>query len=152
MDDILIFSETFADHLVRLDAVMDAIKQAGLLLQIRKCLFVSDKTVYLGHVVSREEIAPDPEKVRAMLEFLAPRTVKELRRFLGMAFYYRRFVRGFAKAAAPLTALLKKGAIWSWGPEEQEAFQSLLGRLADAPVLAHLDESGSMAHRSDIII
>ena len=84
-----------------------------------------------------------------MVEFPAPTSAKELRRFLGMASYYRRFVRGFAEAAAPLTALLKKGTGWRWGRAEQDAFRLLLGRLADAPVLAHLDESGGVTLHTD---
>lgn len=149
MDDILIFSRSFEEHLDRLALVLDAVRRAGLLLQVKKCLFASDTTKYLGHVLNGEGIAPDPEKVEAIVKFPVPRGVRELRRFLGMASFYRRFVRGFAVVANPLTALLKKEVPWTWGRKEEEAFRCLLARLSESPVLAHLDENADLTMRTD---
>ena len=149
MDDILIYSESFTEHLERLALVLQAVQRAGLLLQIRKCLFASDRTKYLGHVISGEGIAPDPAKVESIVKFPAPRNLKELRRFLGMASFYRKFVDGFARVAGPLTQLLKKDSPWVWREKEEEAFKALLARLSGSPVLAHLDESAELVLRTD---
>lgn len=104
MDDILVFSKTFVEHLDRLEQVLDAIEAAGLLLQLKKCSFASDRTVYLGHVISKEGIAPDPLKFQGVAQLPVPTTVREVRRFLGMASYYRRFIKGFAEIASPMTS------------------------------------------------
>ena len=149
MDDILIYSESFKQHLERLALVLQAIQRAGLLLQIRKCLFASDRTKYLGHIISAEGIAPDPDKVAAIVQFPTPKNVKELRRFLGMASFYRKFVEGFARVAGPLTRLLKKDILWVWQEKEEESFRALLSRLSESPVLAHLDESADLVLRSE---
>ena len=128
---------------------MQAIQRAGLLLQIRKCLFASGRTKYLGHIISAEGIAPDPDKVAAIVQFPTPKNVKELRRFLGMASFYRKFVEGFARVAGPLTRLLKKDILWVWQEKEEESFRALLSRLSESPVLAHLDESADLVLRTD---
>ena len=103
----------------------------------------------MGHIISAEGIAPDPDKVAAIVQFPTPKNVKELRRFLGMASFYRKFVEGFARVAGPLTRLLKKDILWVWQEKEEESFRALLSRLSESPVLAHLDESADLVLRTD---
>ena len=149
MDDILIFADTFEEHLDRIATVLEAIEAAGLLLQAPKCLFASSQTKYLGHIIDASGVLPDPDKVQALQQFPTPTCVKEVRRFLGVASFYRRFIEGFARLSDPLTALLKKGRVWSWGEEEERAFRDLIERLSTAPVLAHLDDAADLILHTD---
>ena len=116
LDDILVFSRTFEEHLTHLKQVFDRLRQAGLRLKRKKCAFVCQEVQYLGHVVSSKGIAVDPGKVRAVEGFPLPKDLKSLRSFLGLASYYRRFVPNFAKVAGPLYTLTKKNATFQWTP------------------------------------
>ena len=109
---------------------------AGLRLKLAKCRFASSKVVYLGFVVAREGISPDPQKVAAVRDFPRPRDVRTLCSFLGLASYYRRFMAGFSVVANPLFALTKKDMEFIWSAACEEAFQKLKGLLIEAPVLA----------------
>ncbi|KAI9555914.1 enzymatic polyprotein [Daphnia sinensis] len=137
MDDILVFGSTFDGHLERLDKVLTAINKAGLVLNVKKCLFGAKKIVHLGHVVSREGISPDPAKVTAITKFPRPLNATQLRAFLGLAAYYRSFVRGFADTARPLHCLLKKNADVKndWTNVHDGAMQELKEKITTAPVL-----------------
>ena len=96
------------------------------------------QVVYLGYVVCREGISPDPEKVKAVREFPQPHNVKSLRSFLGLASYYRRFIQGFSVVANPLFGLTKKDTDFVWSPACEEAFQTLTRLLTEAPILASI--------------
>ena len=139
IDDIIIFSETLAAHLQDLRQLFTALKAANLKLSPKKCVLGTAKVHYLGHVVSREGVQPDPSKIKAVKEYPQPKNVAELRRFLGLAQYYHRFIRNFSHVAAPLFSLLKKGASYDFNEECQEAFKQLKEALTTAPVLAHPD-------------
>ena len=157
LDDVLVYSRTFDDHLVRLEAVLSAIANAGLTLNPKKCRICRREALYLGHRVTESGISPDPQKIEAVRSYPRPRSAKEVRQFLGLASYYRRFVKNFARVAAPLTALLKKDAGWIWGDEENSAFQALIEFLTpslpqclkSAPVLSHFDENAQVLLRTD---
>lgn len=155
MDDVLVFSATFEQHLDRLGSVLRAIGDAGLILQPKKCLFAADSTTYLGHRVSADGIGPDPERVMAIAGFPVPSSLRQLRRFLGMASFYRRFIGGFARLSAPLTALLKKGAMGtggfaaSWSAGAQAAFEALRSQLGSVPVLSHLEDGSDLVLHTD---
>ena len=99
------FSSSLEEHLVRLEAVLGKLRSAGLKLNTQKCSFFQTSIKYLGHVVSREGVSVDPEKVEAVREWPVPATYHQLRRCLGFVSFYRRFIPGFAKIAAPLHAL-----------------------------------------------
>lgn len=136
LDDIIIVSQTFDEHLRHLTEVFRRLRQAKLRLNPEKCHFCRDQLKYLGHVVDRHGIRTDPEKVSAVSNWPAPTTVRRVRQFLGMASWYRRFVGNFSTIATPLTRLTCKGSKWTWGPDEENAFHQLKQALVSAPVLA----------------
>jgi transposase InsO family protein len=149
LDDVLVHSRTFEEHLSRLDSVLSAISSSGLTLNPKKCRICRREALYLGHRVSHSGITPDPQKTESVRSYPTPPNVKAVRQFLGMASYYRRFVKDFARISVPLTSLLKKDASWTWGSEQNQAFVTLIESLTSAPVLAHFDESADVVLRTD---
>ena len=135
LDDIIIFSKTIQDHLLRLAEVFTRLRNAGLKLKPSKCHLLRKSVHYLGHVVSNRGVETDPAKIKCIAEWPTPSNAKELRQFLGLASYYRRFVRGFATIASPLHRLSEKNKAWTWTDECDQAFNSLKHRLGSAPVL-----------------
>ena len=124
LDDVLIYSKTFEDHLEHIETVFSRLREAGLKLKMSKCDFLKREVNYLGHVVSASVVKPDPEKVSAIKRLAAPTDVKGIRSFLGMCSYYRRFVPNFAKIAKPLTELTKKDRQFYWTDECRKAFET----------------------------
>ena len=151
LDDIVVFSSTVEQHLERLRVVLDRLKNEGLKAKLSKCSFFQKEVHYLGHVISRDGVSTEPGKVEAVTNWPMPKTVSELRSFLGFASYYRRFVEGFAKLAAPLHKAVaefgstktgkksKHGVIEQWTDECEQGFKALKARLTTAPVLAYAD-------------
>ena len=139
LDDVLVYSRTFDDHLHRLRLVFDRFRAAGLKLKPKKCFFGRKKVKFLGHVVSEEGVRPDPAKIQAIKEYPVPTRVKDVRAFLGLANYYRKFVKDFAKIACPLNDLTKKAVKFYWSAECQVAFDTLKEALTQAPILAYPD-------------
>ena len=142
IDDVIVFSKTFDEHVVRLSAVLQRIRNAGLKLKPSKCRLFQRRVVFLGHVLSDEGIEPDPEKVAAVVNWPVPTNLTEVRAFLGLASYYRTFIKDFSKIAAPLHELSKKGHRFMWDERRQLAFEALKDRLTSAPVLAAPDSKG----------
>ena len=113
-DDILIYSKTWEEHLRHLDKVLGILEEQSLYAKISKWEFGMQEMLYLGHIISAEGVQVHMEKIRAILDWPTPKTVTELKGFLGLCTYYRRYVKGFSQLAAPLTNLTKKGAfIWT---------------------------------------
>ena len=152
LDDIVVFSGSFTQHLQRLELVLSRLRQQKLKLKLTKCCFFRKEVNYLGHVVSAHGVATDPAKISAVTQWPRPRTVKELRAFLGFASYYRRFVEGFARLAAPLHRLVGEcqrprrpttektpSVEQRWSQECSDAFAALKQRLTTTPVLAYAD-------------
>ena len=137
IDDVIIFSSSFSDHLSRLKTVFDRFRAANLKLKPSKCHFAQDSVNYLGFIVSSSGIAPDPQKLEAVKSFPTPKTVKEVRSFLGLCNYYRRFVEGFSKIASPLNTLTRKNISFVWTPDCETAFSELRKRLCSPPILAY---------------
>ena len=137
IDDILIFSTTLEVHLEHLRLVLQRLCEVGLKLKPSKCRFVRKEVEYLGHILSPDGLKPNPTLVRAVREFPTPTAVKELRRFLGLASYYRRFIPKFASIAQPLHQLTCKGAIFKWTEATARAFADLKEKLTTSPVLAY---------------
>ncbi|KAA3453025.1 pol protein [Gossypium australe] len=143
IDDILVYSKTEEEHDRHLRIVLQVLREEQLYAKFSKCEFWLREVTFLGHVVSAEGIRVDPRKVEAVLEWKPPRTVAEIRSFLGLAGYYRRFVEGFSLIAAPLTKLLRKGAPFVWSEKQQESFDKLRKILTEAPVLVQ-PEAGKL--------
>jgi hypothetical protein len=141
IDDILIYSESEAEHEKHLRLVLQRLREHKLYAKLSKCEFWIDEVPFLGHVISKGGIAVDPGKVKDVLDWVVPQTVKELRSFLGLAGYYQRFIENFSKIAKPLTSLLEKGVDFSWTDERQKSFKELKKRLTAAPVLTLPDQS-----------
>lgn len=139
LDDIVLFSSTFEEHMQTLNHVLARLRDVGLRLKRSKCRFLQQRTEYLGHIVSSEGVRPDPAKVESIANMQPPTGLEGLRRFLGMVGFYRRFVNDFAGMAAPLYKLLKKDAPFDFGAEQSVAFNRLRTALCTAPVLAYPD-------------
>ncbi|KAI3723553.1 hypothetical protein L2E82_35208 [Cichorium intybus] len=135
IDDILIYSKTKADHERHLRLTLQTLQGNQLYAKFSKCEFWLNEVQFLGHIVSDKGILVDPAKVEAVKNWKAPRNPKEIRSFLGLAGYYRRFISNFSKIALPLTFLTCKGTPFDWGPKQEDAFQTLKQRLCDAPIL-----------------
>ena len=139
LDDIIVFSSTFKEHLVRLSGVFQALNDAGLQLKPSKCHFALREVRYLGHVVSQAGIKPDDDKVKAISTYPIPRTTKELKQFLGLTNYYRRFIKDYAHIAEPLHKVQGKSKSLQWNPSCQLAFDTLKHKLTTPPILAYPD-------------
>ena len=141
LDDIIIFSATIEEHLIHIESILKSLSRHNLNAKINKCEFFKTSLTFLGHIVSREGISVCPDKVTAVREFPAPTNMKELRSFLGLANYYRRFIKEYSKITSVLTRLLQKNVEYKWTIECQSAFDELKKRLTQAPVLAFADYS-----------
>ncbi|KAM0911004.1 hypothetical protein ACQ4PT_013787 [Festuca glaucescens] len=135
IDDILIYSKDEAEHERHLRLIMEKLRDHKLYAKFSKCEFWLDRVGFLGHIVSAEGVAVDPSKVAAVTEWESPKNAGEIRSFLGLAGYYRRFIENFSKIAKPMTELLKKEKKFIWTDECEASFQELKQRLVSAPVL-----------------
>ncbi|KAJ3708376.1 hypothetical protein LUZ61_012081 [Rhynchospora tenuis] len=136
IDDILIYSKSMKEHEKHLRMVLDRLRQHKLYEKLSKCEFWLEQVAFLGHIISGRGLAVDPDKIKAVMEWSPPKTVTEVRSFLGLAGYYRRFVPDFAKMARPLTKLLQKDVKYEWGEAQEKSFQELKNRLVTAPIFA----------------
>ncbi|WVZ49338.1 hypothetical protein U9M48_000706 [Paspalum notatum var. saurae] len=139
IDDILIYSKNEEEHKEHLRIVLTRLKEHKLYAKFNKCAFWLKEVGFLGHILSEKGVAVDPSKVESVLNWKQPESVTEIRSFLGLAGYYRRFIKSFSKTAKPMTSLTKKNAKYMWSPNCEEAFQSLKRSLTTAPVLAQPD-------------
>lgn len=124
IDDLLIASPDFSSHLLHLRAVLQQIRRAHMTLNLEKSFFVRQKIHFLGHILTSRGIYTDPEKVKAIRNFPTPKKVKQLRAFLGLVNYYRRFCQNSSMKTARLTHLLRKGAPWNWENTEDAVLDS----------------------------
>ncbi|XP_035540222.1 uncharacterized protein LOC109013719, partial [Juglans regia] len=136
LDDILIYSRYLEEHACHLRLALGKLREHQLYAKLSKCEFWLEEVKFLGHVISQEGVAVDPSKVEAVLSWPRPSTVREIRSFLGLAGYYRRFVEGFSRLSGPLTALTRKNTEFVWSDKCERSFQELKRRLTMAPVLA----------------
>lgn len=137
LDDIIIWSTTFDEHLTGLRAVFERLRLAKVKLKKKKCSFLQRSITFLGHIVSSDGIQTDPEKTKAIQQWPRPKDVAELRSYLGLCSYYRRFIQDFAVKSEPLRRFLQKGTEFEWKEQQENAFQELKDCLASPPVLAY---------------
>ena len=149
LDDVIVFGKTIEEELNRLKRVFQKLRQANLKLKPKKCVLFQKSVLYLGHVVSREGIATDPEKIRVIQEWETPKCLKDVRAFLGLASYYRRYVKSFCDIARPLNRLTQKNIAFNWTNSCEEAFLALKQCLTTSPVLAYPTYSGQFTLDTD---
>lgn len=139
IDDLLVVSNDLDTHFSRLRVVAESLKRANLTINVAKSKFLMRSIRYLGHIVGAGTIRPDPERVRAIEEYPPPSTIKQIRRFLGMAGWYMRYIANYAAITAPITDLLAGKKSFHWTETAQKAFDEVKRRLSTAPVLTHPD-------------
>jgi hypothetical protein len=134
IDDILIYSQSKAEHAKHLRIVLQRLRDHKLYAKLSKCEFWLDSVNFLGHTISKDGISVDPSKVQEVMDWKPPKSVHQIRSFLGLAGYYRRFIPDFSRIAKPMTELLKKGVEFVWSEECDQAFHTLRKHLTSAPV------------------
>ena len=149
LDDVIIVTATFAEHIYWLRKVLTALKEANLQLNREKSEFVCSEVQYLGYLVNQHGLKTDQDKVQPIIDYPAPTNIRQLRRFLGMIGWYSRFIKGLAEYRVPLTKLLKKDVRWHWQEEQETAFLQLKLALTQAPVLARPDFSKPFTLQTD---
>jgi hypothetical protein len=137
LDDVIVYASNFQEHQKRLRKVLGCIREAGLTLNSKKCSFGKKKLTILGHLVDQYGIYPDPQKIAAVTKFPVPDNIADVRSFLGLCSYYRRFIKDFANIAKPLHELLKKDAKFCWSTSQEKSFNTLKRLLTSGPVLGH---------------
>ena len=141
MDDVLVHSSSFSEHLGHLQTVFDRLRACNIKLHPGKCHFLLPRLPVLGHIITAEGVEPNPDKVSAILGLQPPTTVSLVRTFLGMTGFYRHYIKGFGRIATPFTMLLHNDQPWVWGPEQQLAFDTLRTALVTSPCLRRPDFS-----------
>lgn len=139
LDDIVIYAKSLQEHTVKFNRLMSRLREANLKLQPDKCEFLRREVGYLGHVIGENGVKPDPGKIVAVENFPTPRNPKNIKQFLGLAGYYRRFIPNFSKVAKPLTDLLKKTATFKWDLPQARSFDALKKALITQPILQFPD-------------
>jgi hypothetical protein len=133
--DILVYSQNEQEHEEHLRKVLQRLRHCQLYAKLSKCEFGISEVLFLGHIINQEGLAIDLKKVATILEWKAPKDVRGIKSFIGMAGYYHRFIEGFSKIARPMTALLAKRVGFKWTPACQKSFETLKEKLTTTPVL-----------------
>lgn len=140
LDDFVVHGKTLPELFEKFEKVMKRVQEVNLVINLQKCQFLFQEITLLGHRVSSEGVKTSPDKIKSVVEFKAPKTVKQVRQFLGLTGYYRKFCKDYSKIAAPLMELTKKDKVFTWSDVEQKAFERLKENLINTPVLRHFDE------------
>jgi len=137
MDDIIVYSSTLEEHIQRLSTVFKRLRKSNLKLQPDKCEFLKREVAYLGHVITKDGVKPNPDKISAVTNFPIPKSIKDIQSFLGLSGYYRRFISNYSKITKPLTALLKKDIPFNFDQNCLNSFNLLKQSLTKAPILQY---------------
>ena len=148
-DDICLYSDSVQEHMTRLEEILVDLQTAGMKVGLKKCHFLRPEVKFLGHIISKSGIRPDPAKVEAMRRFPRPNTARKIRAFLGAVGYYKRFIPQLSRIAIPLTNLTKKNCRFKWTPEHELAFEELKKLMTEAPVLKPPDFSKTFRLHTD---
>ena len=149
LDDIIIFSKTEEEHLEHLETIFNRLREAGLKLKLQKCSFFKKHIQYLGHLISDEGIQPLLEKLESIAKMPIPKNAKQVKQFLGLVGYYRKFVPRFADISRILTKLTRKDQEFKWTPECDKCFHMLKDYLQEAPILRYPDPAASYTLYTD---
>jgi hypothetical protein len=149
IDDILIYTKTVEEHEDMVRWVLKRLCEEGYYANPEKCDFFQKEVSFLGHVINEDGLSVQQHKVRAVSEWPQPKTKKEVKSFLGLTGYYRKFIHRYSEVALPLTELTKNSVAWVWGEGQQRAFEELKSRLLSAPVLAHPNPSSQFILNTD---
>lgn len=149
IDDIVCYGKNLTDSINNPETVFKRLMEQKLLLNAEKCSLLRTSVVYLGHIIRRDGVTPDPSKIEAVMKFPTPKNVKDLKSFLGLAGYYRRFIKNFAKIAKPLNSLFKEGIEFKWEQEQEEAFTTLKHILTSDSLLQYPDFSKEFVLTTD---
>ena len=139
LDDIVLYASSLREHEIKFNKLAERLRKANLKLQPDKCEFLRKEVGYLGHIISDKGVKPDPSKLLAVKEFPRPKNAKNIKQFLGLAGYYRRFIPEFSKISRPLTDLLKKDKTFVWAEKQEIAFTKLRDALCSKPILQFPD-------------
>jgi transposase InsO family protein len=139
LDDIVIYADSLEEHKQKLNQLFQRLREAGLSLQTDKCEFFKKELMYLGHIISDKGVKPNPEKVKAVKLYPIPKNHKELRQFLGLVGYYRRFIKDFSSITQPFTSLFRKNASFKWEMQQQINFEKIKVLLSNEPILQYPD-------------
>ena len=144
IDDIIVFGADFDQHMARVEEVLDRIAKAGLKLKPDKCHMLQTEVVFLGHLVSKKGILPDPANIMKIVDWPRPTNCKQVKQFVATGSYYRRFVRDYARIARPLIDLTRKDAIFQWSPACEDAFKEIKKILIGPEVMGYpMNEAGT---------
>lgn len=141
VDDVLCMSDSVGEGICLLKKVLETLTGSGFSINLRKCSFLSMEVEYLGRVVSQGQVRPSPQKIQALVEAPVPRNVKQIRQFLGLAGYFRRYIRDYATKTACIAGLMKKDVTFCWSTEQEKARQEIISCLTNSPILAIFDQS-----------
>nr|GFC91738.1 putative reverse transcriptase domain-containing protein [Tanacetum cinerariifolium] len=136
IDDILIYSKDEKEHEEHLKAILELLKKEELYAKFSKCEFWVPKVQFISHMIDSQGIHVDPTKIKSVRDWASSKPPTEIRQFLGLAGYYRRFIEGFSKISKPMTKLTQKKVKFEWGEKQEAAFQLLKQKLCSAPILA----------------
>lgn len=139
IDDVLLMSTTIDEGIELLRKVLATLTEAGFSINLRKCVFLTTEVEYLGRIISQGQVRPSPHKIQALVNSPAPENVKQVRQFLGLAGYFRKYIEGYATKTFPISQLTKKGAQFKWGTEQEKVRQEIITILTNEPVLAIFD-------------
>ena len=142
-DDFLVYARSWEELLIKLEKILELLRDTGLTLNLKKCKFGLENVEYLGLIIGKEGISPSVKKVKAISEFSTPRNTHEARRFHGMASFFRRFIPGFSRIIAPIINSFKNEQNFIWGETEEKAFREIKDKLVSKPVLAHYNPRAS---------
>lgn len=150
IDDVLIFSDDLESHRKHVHAILQALEDAGLQLDVKKCEFEQTEVKYLGMIISTNGVRMDPEKVASIVEWETPTTLKDVQAFLGFSNFYRRFIKGFSRIVKPIVALTKGDAKnLKWTPQCTKSFEILKEKFISAPILQHFDPTKEIIVQCD---
>jgi hypothetical protein len=149
VDDLLIHSSTFDEHLEHINTILHKLTTAGFTINAAKCQFCKPEIKFLGHIISYKTVRPDKERIEAILRYPAPKNQRQLRKFLGVCNFHQQFIVNYAAYVEPLLVLLRKGNRWRWTTELQQAFETLRSKFAESIYLVHPDEEKSWVINTD---